>query len=124
MLQLYDLLFGTDIETHNQRVARYRRSLRIPDLSHTGFNSRDTAIMHNILGVETLPNNPSEYMPHLHRSLMYQILIDNPRLLMDPEVMDVVGKLMGFKAGAASLEPHEVADVIRVSWAQGGGSII
>jgi hypothetical protein len=50
---------------------------------------------------------------HLGHGLVYDILRNNPQLLLDPEVQDVIGALYGFNRNKPP-DPREVVDVLKV----------
>lgn len=91
---MYRILFGVEPEQHHQMLwdLRQKRSL-------------DDFLSHDLL---TPPTG-------IATGLIYKILRDNPQLLFDPEVMDVIGHLTGTTGSPSDLDPKEVADVIKVS---------
>ena len=92
-LQVYRLLFGLAPDQHREfiRSLRHKRSTSLGNLND-------------------MLNPP----PDLAKGLIYQILRENPKLLFDPEVMDVIGHLTGTTGSPTDLDPKEVADVMKV----------
>ena len=52
--------------------------------------------------------------PELTQGLIYKVIKEDPALLLNPEVQDVMQKMLGFKKGSQGPDPKEVADVLKV----------
>ena len=57
---------------------------------------------------------PQSYQTGMN-GLIYRMIRDNPSLLLDPEIADLLGQLLGFKKVSGPLDVEQLAHVMTVS---------
>lgn len=98
------ILFGEDISSSSSMVHRFRRSL----LSYGALPGGT-----DISRIKALTRFVAEH-PELTQGLLYKVIKENPGLLLDPEVQDVIKQMLGFQHGGSGPDPRELADVFKV----------
>lgn len=117
LLQLYRIVFGPE---SNSESLRFRRDLLSATRKY-GQNIGEYGSKTSLLDVDSLLNNlPTDLLPEkLSGSLLYDVLKDNPKLLLDPQVRHLVAKILS--AGGhpdlgflLSEDAEEMLDVLKV----------
>lgn len=120
LLQLYRIVFGPE---SNSETLRFRRDLLSAAAAARkyGQNIGEYGSKTSLLDVDSLLNNlPMDLLPEkLSGGLLYDVLKDNPKLLLDPQVRHLVAKVlsadghpdMGF---LLSEDAEEMLDVLKV----------
>ena len=80
-------------------------------LSYKDFRNVNPLLSSN----EMLDGIPTSLPPNLKDGLIYETLVDHPEFLADPNVRDVIEKVLGLKKGVKAVQPTEVVWVLRVS---------
>lgn len=118
LLQLYRIVFGLE---SNSEALRFRRDLLSSAARKYRQNIGEYGSKTSLLDVDSLLNNlPMDLLPEkLSGSLLYDVLKDNPKLLLDPQVRHLVAKVLSADGHPdlgflLSEDAEETLDVLKV----------